>query len=764
MAGGNGVWGIDIGQSALKALRGTLSSDGQSVVAEAFDYVEYPKILSQPDAKPDELIRDALKQFLSRNDLRNDKVCISLSGQSGLARFVALPPVDAKKIPNIVAYEAKQQIPFSLDDVIWDYQQMPGGTEQEGFALESEVGIFAMKRDQVFRSIRPLVDAEVELDVIQLTPLAIYNAVTFDLLNCDQKEVREADEASRKPIVVLSMGTDASDLVVTDGFRVWQRSIPLGGNHFTKQLTKELKLTFAKAEHVKRNARKSDDAKEIFQAMRPVFSDLVTQVHRSLGFYQSLERSRTSGDPKNLVVLGNAAKLPGLPQYLEKNLDLKVLKPKSFKRLTGASVTEASAFSDNALSFAVCYGLVLQGLGKSNLRTNLLPREIMRQRLIRRKKPWAAAVAATLLLGCALNYSFLWRGWNSVRDDASIGGMTWGQAKNLVVGTQTTSGGLKTQDEEKKTTLARVIQLGEATVSSADGRFLWLELMKMINEALPVDASHDINEIQTIEDRPLDSRQEIYIDSIESRYYPDLTAWESAAKPKYADELAARQEALAGNPDGAPAAEGTEEDAGNVDDTAASDDMAGDESMDAGTETMDSGAMDSGTTDGGEGGGEGGALAQGGWVIEIKGHHFFKQNGRHLEAAHVRNTLVEKLDRGDVELPTGPGLPAIKFTAKELGIFYPHIVNGRLNRDFQVVNPRATPPPTAAAPASPTTTSFLGQAAGAAARQKNTVSVAAYEFTVAFAWTQVRLRQRLEQRENQQQADAGGDDVAALEP
>ena len=28
---------------------------------------------------------------------------------------------------------------------------MAGGSEEEGFALETEVGLFAMKRDQVFR-------------------------------------------------------------------------------------------------------------------------------------------------------------------------------------------------------------------------------------------------------------------------------------------------------------------------------------------------------------------------------------------------------------------------------------------------------------------------------------------------------------------------------------------------------------------------------------------------------------------------------------
>ena len=107
-------------------------------------------------------------------------MAISVSGQSGLARFIKLPPVESKKIPDIVKYEARQQIPFALEDVVWDYQQMAGGSEDEGFALETEVGLFAMKRDQVIAALKPLEDAGIEVDIIQLTPLAIYNYTVFD--------------------------------------------------------------------------------------------------------------------------------------------------------------------------------------------------------------------------------------------------------------------------------------------------------------------------------------------------------------------------------------------------------------------------------------------------------------------------------------------------------------------------------------------------------------------------------------------------------
>ena len=144
-----GVWGIDIGQCALKALRLEVI-DGKPT-ATAFDYVEHPKILSQPDADPDTLIREALEKFLSRNEVKRDDVAIGVAGQSGLARFVKLPPVEEKKIADIVKFEAKQQIPFPLDEVVWDYQKIGGGEVVDGFALETEIGLFAMKRDVITR-------------------------------------------------------------------------------------------------------------------------------------------------------------------------------------------------------------------------------------------------------------------------------------------------------------------------------------------------------------------------------------------------------------------------------------------------------------------------------------------------------------------------------------------------------------------------------------------------------------------------------------
>ena len=222
------VWAIDIGQSALKAIKLVPGETPEQVVAEAFDFIEYPKILSQPDADPDELVREALATFTDRNEVKGCKVAIAVPGQSGLVKFIKLPPVEKKRIPDIVKFEAKQQIPFALDEVVWAYQQIGGDEEanEEEFTM-AEVGLFAMKRDQINRAILPFAVAGIEVDIVQMSPIALYNFITFDQLK---------GSGSKESVVLLDIGADNTDLIITDGTRIWQRNVPIGGNHFTRAL------------------------------------------------------------------------------------------------------------------------------------------------------------------------------------------------------------------------------------------------------------------------------------------------------------------------------------------------------------------------------------------------------------------------------------------------------------------------------------------------------------------------------------------------
>lgn len=469
------VWGIDLGQCALKAIR--LEWKDGEVVATAFEYIEHPKILSQPDADPDEMTRDALTQFLSRNKIRGDIVAISVPGQSGLARFVKLPPVNMNKVADIVKFEAKQQIPFPLEEVVWDFQALSTGEIVDGMALETEIGLFAMKRDMVIRAIQQFKEVNVEVHLVQMAPLALCNFVSFDLLGKDTSEASGEEEDDHSCIVALEIGTDSSNLVVTDGGRIiWQRPIPIGGNHFTRALTKEMKLTFAKAEHLKRNAAKSPDLKKILSALKQVLNDFVGEVQRSLGYFTNTHRN---AQIQYMIGLGNAFRLPGLQKFLQEKLQLEVRKFKTLERTSGETVTSAPTFAENIMSFGVAYGLGLQGLKKARLQTNLLPYEVRLERIVRGKKPWVVTAAASLLLGmCMLAFA---RGMEKSSVDNPLIKNEDAKVMDVIKKSKTYKETHANEQERLDKTIFALERIG----AGVGERFNWQLLHQYINSATP---------------------------------------------------------------------------------------------------------------------------------------------------------------------------------------------------------------------------------------------------------------------------------------
>lgn len=391
MARGRAVWGIELGQSALRGVK-LAPADDNRVDVLAFDSVDHEHMLSQPEVEIDELVRETIEKFVANNSIsRADDVVIGVPGQQTFSRFVKLPPgVQKKQIPDLVKFEANQQIPFDMDDVVWDYEVF-----QAEDMPETEVGIFAMRKDLVRRQLDRFASHKITPIAVQNIPSALFNYAHFDL-------AEELDD--NEAVVVIDVGATNTDLVIVEKNSAWSRNIPLGGDAFTDTLVKNFKLSYAKAEQLKRTAATSKHARQIFQTMRPVFSELVAEVQRSVGFYSSTHRDI---ELKHVLAVGNAFKLPGLQKYLETNLTIPggVKKLDGFERAVENEITADPKFKEAAISLAASYGLALQGLDVAKISSNLLPIELARLACWKRKQYWWVATAACLGLAAFLPYS-----------------------------------------------------------------------------------------------------------------------------------------------------------------------------------------------------------------------------------------------------------------------------------------------------------------------------------------------------------------------
>ncbi len=515
MAENQAVWGIEIGQAGLKAIRLRYAEAADQVIAVAFDYIPHPKILSQPDAVPEELISQALETFLSRNEIKGDLIAISVPGQTSLARFIQLPPVQSNRVPEIVKYEAKQQIPFALEDVIWDYQPLGGGVEESGYMLDAEVGIFAMKRDQVLKALKPFTSRKIEVELVQIAPLGLYNTLCYDSLG--MRVNQEFEGNPEESSIVVDMGADSTTLMVTNGRKIWIRNVPIGGNHFTRALTKEMKLTFAKAEHLKCNATRSEDPRAVFQALRPVFNEYVSEIQRSIGYFSSVNRDAKIS---KVYGTGNGFKLAGLQKFLQQNLQYEVERLDDFQSLVGDAVLNEPLFQDNILTFTVPYGIALQALHQTTIRTSLLPPEIATARKIRRKKPWAVVTAAALLVGLCISAVGYSNVANSVSKDR------FGSVEDKVKSLTTQVAGYQSSYDTAKTEFASKIEKGNKLVWNLDSRDDWLEIYKAIDECLPRDIGDEID------NEHIEQSKRIKLPGITVKHYTNLGEWFDKLPPQ----------------------------------------------------------------------------------------------------------------------------------------------------------------------------------------------------------------------------------------
>lgn len=373
MASSNICWGIEIGAGGVRGLK--LQADGENIRVLDFISFDHPKVLSTPELDQDDALRVALGMMANQYDLSNAQVAISVPGHQSFARFAKLPPVEPKKVPDIVKFEAVQQIPFPLEDVEWDFQ-----TFVSPDSPEVEVGIFAITRQRIMERLTLLQDVGITPDVATLSPIALYNAFAYDL------EFTENTMGT----ILLDIGTMASDLVIAHSGRVWVRTFPIGGHQFTEALAETFKLPYSKAEKLKREAEQSKHARHVFQAMRPVFTDLVQEVQRSIGYYQSLH---PNSDLKRLIGVGSTFALPGLRKYLKQQLQMDVYKLEQFKRIS-VDGPRAGEFQTASINLSTAYGLALQGLRLAALEANLMPVKLVREAMWRRKTAWFGAAAA----------------------------------------------------------------------------------------------------------------------------------------------------------------------------------------------------------------------------------------------------------------------------------------------------------------------------------------------------------------------------------
>ena len=371
-------WGIDIGFSSVKAVKAEVI-DGK---LNLLDCMIIPIAAISEDADPLigslESAKTALKILIEDKNLEGVPVGISISGRNVFSRYFNLPLVD--NIQELIPLEAKMQIPFPLEEVVWDYHVF--GMNQE--TQETDVAIFAVKREVIDGILNAAKELKLNVTVIQSSAFSVLN---FGVL----------EYGLEKPIVMLEGGSKNIDLVVCDMANFWPRSLPINGSTFTKALQSKFQIPFDEAEKLKINLKESGQSDRIFKVLEPSLKELLGEFQRSIGFYRS-QRKELNID--KILLTGNALRIPGLDSYVSTGMSKETLYVNKPINITIAESDGEAILSSEFGSFAIAIGLAAQGLDIGFVKVNFIPKEIILLQKLKKKKVYILGTLA--LLGITL--------------------------------------------------------------------------------------------------------------------------------------------------------------------------------------------------------------------------------------------------------------------------------------------------------------------------------------------------------------------------
>ena len=340
------------------------------------------------DAARERVILKAIQELFAEKPFGSKNINVCAPGFHVFSKFVKLPPVDTSKVTQIIQYEAQQNVPFPLEEVVWDYQIL--GTTPTG---ELEVLLVAIKADVVEGLFRTADAAGLRVQLVDVSPAALCNAFRYnygDLDGCT---------------MLLDVGAKTSNLLFFEKGKVYSRGINIGANSITQDFAAESKLKFAEAERLKIEQgfvslggayEEPDNPQQaaISKIARQVMTRLHIQVNQTIQFYRG---QQGGSPPQRLFLAGGASIMPYTAQFFAEKLNLPVEYFNPFRNVQIDTSIDLEELAKVAHSFGEVVGLGLRNVAQCPVEMNLMPKSSLKRQQFNQKKPYFIATIFSLV-------------------------------------------------------------------------------------------------------------------------------------------------------------------------------------------------------------------------------------------------------------------------------------------------------------------------------------------------------------------------------
>lgn len=456
------ILALDIGARSIKmGLFAPVKSGGVELLRYAVRSLE-SEISSEESRLSD--IREAVIDIIKDQQLAPGPVLISVPGQAVFSRFVKLPPASRDKVLQIVRYEAQQNVPFPINEVVWDYQLIGS---QEG---EIDVMLAAIKAEIIEQLTDTVASTGLQPDLVDVAPMALYNAVRYNY--------------SELPpcTLVIDIGARSTDLIFIEEGRVFSRSIPVGGNTITQQIMREFNLEYEDAEELKKahafvafggayEAPSSEVADKVSKSVRTVMTRLHAEINRSINFYRT---QQSGGQPTLGLLTGGSSIIAYADTFLKEKLQIEVDYLNPFLNVAVNEAIDAADIGSKAHLMGEVVGLALRRILACPIELNLMPEKIIQEKAFHRKEPFLIASMAVSLI-----ILVVWCGY--FLKLSSLGDTRLAKVSEEVRTLQ----GIDNRLKEREAAIAETEGKIEALAALPVQRNRWMELLKDIHGRIP---------------------------------------------------------------------------------------------------------------------------------------------------------------------------------------------------------------------------------------------------------------------------------------
>lgn len=302
----NSFLGVDIGSTSIKIVE--LQKENGQPKLISYGFSENIDTESAKWQKSNKLVAAIVKKICKKSKIHGSNTVSALPTFSVFSSVLNLASVNKKEIASAVHWEAKKVIPLPLEEMVLDWKEIKTTDDSK----KKNICVLLTGAPQV------LVKKHIEIFKKSHMNLLSLETETFSL-------IRALIGNDKSTIMLVEVGANTTDVTIVDNsIPMMNRSIDVGGNTITGAIKNNLNIDFESAEQFKYDLGINSIGSTSNEALK-VVTDAISPIVNEIKYAMSIFQDKNNKKTEKIILSGGSALLPGLPNYLTKLLNIKVI-------------------------------------------------------------------------------------------------------------------------------------------------------------------------------------------------------------------------------------------------------------------------------------------------------------------------------------------------------------------------------------------------------------------------------------------------------